>query len=59
MFTLIVTVLAVLAVLGFLFRIADSTTTKSGTIPSNRVPASRALRPANTPHLSVDPRDVR
>ena len=28
MFTLIVTVLAVLVVLGFLFRIADSTTTK-------------------------------
>jgi hypothetical protein len=62
MFTVIVTVLAVMAAIGFLFRIAESITTDSGTIsrnPARSVTASRALRPVNTPHLPVDPRAVR
>ena len=53
MFTLIVTALAVLAVLGILVRIADSTTLDSKTS------GSRALRPVNTPHLPLNPRDIR
>ena len=53
MFTLIVTVLAVLAVLGFLFRIADSTTTDSG-----RRPARPALRATEAFRPSADTRAV-
>jgi hypothetical protein len=53
MFTLIATVLAVLAaVAGILFWIADSIVTDVRT-------TSRALRADNTPYLPVDPRSIR
>jgi hypothetical protein len=48
MFTLIVTALVVLAVLGILFRIADATTTDS--LTTSRAPrASETLRPSAHP----------
>ena len=63
MFTLIVTVLAVLAIVGFLFRIADTVTTDSATIsarnPSASVTASQARRAPQTRRPSVHSRDAR
>jgi hypothetical protein len=62
MFTLIVTVLAVLAVLGFLFRIADSTTTDT-TTTSTQTPSSNhtstAPRAVETLHASAHLRATR
>ena len=62
MFTLIVTVLAVLVAVGFLFRIADTVTTDSATMSvrnlSESVTASQALRASQTLRPSVHSRDV-
>jgi hypothetical protein len=49
MFTLIVTVLAALAVAGFLIRIADATTTDVATTRTPALRASETLRPSAHP----------
>jgi hypothetical protein len=58
MFTLIVTVLAVLAVLGFLVRIADSVHTASGAISPRNSP-SDGRKAAHTHRPTADLRGVR
>jgi hypothetical protein len=58
MFTLIVTVLAVLAVLGFLLRITDSVIADSGTSP-RRSTASDGRRAVNALRPTADSRGIR
>jgi hypothetical protein len=58
MFTLIVTVLAVIAVLGFLLRITDSVIADSGTRPRKST-ASEGRRAANALCPTADSRGIR